>query len=66
MSYWSREGRAPEAIRSVVKAAEASTVKGEAEPLGVAPLEQHKTESGEIEGNLEVVGVLLPESLLRR
>ena len=41
---------AQEATRSVVKAAEASTVKGP-EPLEGAQLEQHKTESGEVEGH---------------
>ena len=40
---------APEASRSVIKAAEASTIKGEA--LEGTQLEQHKTESGKAEGH---------------
>lgn len=40
---------APEASRAVIKAAEASTVKGEA--LEGTQLEQHKTESGKAEGH---------------
>jgi hypothetical protein len=49
--------RTPEASRSVIKAAEASTVKGEA--LEGAQLEQHKTESGKAEGHHLTLALML-------